>query len=102
MSFCFTSRRHDRCGNAVPVEGLDQDGDFYSWVSVGLWRHSDVSGAEWRTGATCCASAARLACAAAMGLLAAWPSEGVASTSGSTALAGNDVFAEACVALTLA
>jgi hypothetical protein len=37
-----------------------------------------------------------------MGLLAAWTSEGEASTSGSTALAGNDVLAEAWVALTLA
>jgi len=37
-----------------------------------------------------------------MGLLAAWLSVGAASTSGSTALAGNDVLAEACVALALA
>jgi hypothetical protein len=36
-----------------------------------------------------------------MGLLAAWSSDGAASTSGSTALAGNDVLAAACVAPTL-
>ena len=38
-----------------------------------------------------------------MGLLAAWSSDGADSTSGSTALAGNDALAEACcVAPTLA